>query len=92
MPVRVSLTAVEDDLLGNLHEIPDGPVRDELIAVIRELVDFARHSCCAEAQADGVPCRSVMACEDCQKVEAVVARLRRIRRTWTACRPIGNSA
>ena len=37
MPVRVSLTAVEDDLLGNLHEIPDGPVRDELVAVMREL-------------------------------------------------------
>ncbi len=83
LPVRQEgLSREEWDLVGRLREIPDGPVRSEVIELMNDIVDFVHDPTCREAQADGVPCLSVaIACEQCQQVVGVLAGLhRRLRK------------
>lgn len=67
----------ERALLNGLREIPDGGVRDELVALMLELLNYARDPHCPQAQGDGVPCATVsLACEQCQQVQYGLAVLR----------------
>jgi len=76
------LSVEEWDLVTRLREIPDSPVRHELIELMQDLVDFVCDPRCPDAQADGVPCLSLaLSCEQCQQTIAVIAGLhRRLRR------------
>jgi hypothetical protein len=72
------LSPEESALLDGLREIPDCAVRDELLALLLDLIDYARHPECARAQGDGVPCTTVsLSCEQCQRVTEVFANARR---------------
>ncbi len=80
--VEGAVTPEERRLLSRVREIPAGPVRDELVDLMEELVEFVRDPRCPEAQADGTPCQSTaLACEQCQMTASVLASLhRRLRR------------
>jgi hypothetical protein len=76
--IEDAVTVQESALLNGLREIPDGDTRDMLMALLRELVDYVRDPRCPHAQGDGAPCTTVsLACEQCQQIESVLARLRR---------------
>lgn len=71
--VTAPLTAEESALLARLREIAPGPMRTSLVALLMDLLAFAREPSCAAAQADGVPCDSVHStCERCQDAVAVL--------------------
>jgi hypothetical protein len=64
-------------LIQALRGLPPSPLRARLIALIDELVDFAREPRCPEAQADGVPCESAQrSCDQCLQLTALVEMLR----------------
>ena len=72
------LTLEELLLIEHLREIPSGAMRDELVALVGDLVDFARDPRCARAQGDGVPCLSSdLDCEECRRVAGVFTHLHR---------------
>lgn len=74
------LVALDDDewrILRGLRELPDSPLRQRLYPLVQDLVEFVTHPCCAESQADGVPCASAGAqCERCERVMRVLDSLR----------------
>jgi hypothetical protein len=64
-------------VLEALREIPPGAVRDELMALLVDLLAYVRDPRCARAQGDGVPCTTLsVACEECQQVSRVLANVR----------------
>lgn len=70
---RALLDRDEWDLVWALREVPAGQLRSSTLRLLREIVDFAGHPSCAEAQADGVPCTTVARdCTQCQKVDALL--------------------
>ena len=74
----------ETNLIWTLRDLPPGRLRADLLAILDELVSVAQDPCCAEMQADGVPCPSAhTACDQCQRV---LARLDRIRAALRAVR------
>jgi hypothetical protein len=77
-----ALSPEERRLIVQLREVPLGPVRQQLVELLGDLVGFVRDPCCPEAQADGVPCLSLaIACDQCQMVAGTLAALhRRLRR------------
>lgn len=75
--IQESLSGEEWTLVNRLRGIPEGAERDELIALVSDLVEFVHDPHCAEAQADGVPCRSVqLDCAECQDVLQTLTTLR----------------
>jgi len=77
--LAIPLTAAERDLVRGLRVIDDSPLARRVLAVVHGLVRIAQEPCCAESQADGVPCGSVHSqCDACdevfEKVEALVER------------------
>jgi hypothetical protein len=77
--LAIPLTAPERDLIFGLRAVGDSPLRRRVFAVVDGLVRIAREPCCAESQADGVPCDSVHSqCEMCdgvlEKVETLVEK------------------
>lgn len=75
----IPLTAPERNLILGLRAIADSPLRHRVLAVVDGLVRIGREPCCAEAQADGVPCDSVHSqCDACdgvfEQVESLVER------------------
>jgi hypothetical protein len=75
-PQRVALDPDEWDLVWALREVPAGGLKTSTMRLLREIVGFAGHPSCAEAQADGVPCATVAGdCAQCQKVDALLALL-----------------
>lgn len=71
-----TLSAEEWALICGLRDIPAGLARGELMRFVQDLIAFVGDPRCAEAQGDGVPCRSIHeACEQCQHVGEVIARL-----------------
>ena len=65
----VPLTAPERDLIFGLRAIADSPLRHRLLEVVDRLIEIGQEPCCAEAQADGVPCVSVhRQCDACAAV------------------------
>lgn len=66
----------EWQILSRLREVPEGPLRDRLLALLDELVAFVQEPRCSQVQADGVPCGSVDAdCEECLKVNELLDTL-----------------
>ena len=73
---QTMLSGEEWDVIRGLRDVPAGGPRDELIGLVRDLVEFTCHPRCAPAQGDGVPCTSVdVACEDCRRVARVLSLL-----------------
>ena len=69
MPVLMSMLPEERSLVWALREVPEGPLRAELLALFKEILADARSAHCAEAQADGVPCACLgPACSECERV------------------------
>ncbi len=68
----------EQRLIGALRGIPPSPLRERLLKLVSELVEFAAAPRCAEMQADGAPCTSSEAsCDECRKVTGLLDGLRR---------------
>ena len=64
-------------LIARLREVPEGPLRGQLLELLDELVSFVREPRCSEVQADGVPCGAIgIDCEDCLHVSELLATLR----------------
>lgn len=75
--MQATLTSDEWRRLTALRDVPEGPLREELLALIDGLLEFVCDPGCAEMQADGVPCASAKAaCDGCEKARAVLGRLR----------------
>jgi hypothetical protein len=59
----------EARLFRELEQIPDSPLRRELVALLQELITYSAAPRCAECQGDGVPCGSLLrpcdGCPDC---------------------------
>ena len=73
----IPLTAPERNLILGLRAIADSPLRRRVLAVVDGLVRIGQEPCCADAQADGVPCDSVHSqCDSCdgvfEQVESLV--------------------
>jgi hypothetical protein len=66
---REPLTDAELSLVRSLRNIPEGAARDELLLLIRDLVNFVHDPRCTRSQGDGVPCVSLgTSCEQCRDV------------------------
>lgn len=77
------LSVDESALVRGLRDIPAGPARDELVGLLKELVEFVRDPRCVEAQGDGVPCTTTaFDCEQCQRVADALSRLHDRLRTF----------
>ncbi len=71
------LAVEERDLLLALRAIPRSPLRERLMVLVSELLDFVAEPSCAELQADGAPCSSAQAaCDECRKMTALIEGLR----------------
>ena len=56
-------------LVSALLDMPEGPLKARLRALLDELAAFARNPRCHEMQADGVPCEQPQRdCETCHVV------------------------
>jgi hypothetical protein len=73
----MSLLPDERSLVWSLRDVPEGPLRDELLALFKEILADARNAHCAEAQADGVPCACLGA--SCAECERALSRFRGMR-------------
>jgi hypothetical protein len=72
------LHADERRLVETLRAIPPSALRERFTTLVAELADFVAAPSCAEAQADGAPCASSQtACDECQKMTALIEGLRR---------------
>jgi hypothetical protein len=59
-----------------LSEIPEGPMRDQVVRLVNRLLDFTVSCRCDEAQGDGVPCGSVLTqCSGCPRCLGLLAEL-----------------
>lgn len=74
--IQETLSGDEWTLVSRLRDIPDGSARDELVALLKDLFAFVADPHCTQAQADGVPCRSVaIDCETCREVVRALTTL-----------------
>lgn len=74
----ILVTSTEKKILASFRELPEGNLKRQLEAFLTDLTVFVREPKCAQVQADGIPCDDVQAdCEQCMKVEALIADLRR---------------
>jgi hypothetical protein len=74
--MQATLTSQEGRLLTALREIPESPLRDDLMQLIDRLLAFAGAPGCAEMQADGAPCATAkLSCDRCEKVRSVLLDL-----------------
>jgi len=72
-----TIDPVEGRLITGLRGLPEGEVRDALLALVEDLAAFAQAPRCTEAQADGVPCSSAgTQCDRCRKAAFVLRRMR----------------
>jgi hypothetical protein len=77
MLALMPLLPEERDFVWALREVPEGRLRAEVLALLREVLAAARSPHCAQAQADGVPCPCLgVPCEECERVLAGFRRLR----------------
>jgi hypothetical protein len=75
--IHETLTRDEWDLLSGLREIREDSLRDQLMRLMHDLVDYVSNPQCARAQGDGVPCRTVsLACEECLHVGDTIQSMR----------------
>ena len=73
----LTLSPVEWSLVWRLREIAPGRLKNEVAAVLRQVLELAQEPRCSEAQADGVPCSSAESdCHDCQNVALRLSRVR----------------
>ncbi len=71
------LSPEERKLVLALRSIPDSPLRERLLQLVAELLDFVAAPSCAEMQADGAPCSSAQAaCDECRKMTSLIDGLR----------------
>jgi hypothetical protein len=76
--VALVLSPVERQLVEALREVPESPLRRKTVALVGELLDFARSPRCQEGQADGAPCDDPAAqCDRCARVTRVLDALAR---------------
>lgn len=54
--LSIPLTIPEVELIHGLRDIPDSPLKSRILAAMNDLVRLGLGPCCADAQADGVPC------------------------------------
>ncbi len=67
----------ERRLVETLRGVPPSPLRERLLALLSELLDFVSHPGCTEMQADGAPCSSAQAaCDQCHKLTRLLDGLR----------------
>jgi len=67
----------ERRLVETLRSIPPSPLRERLLALLSELLDFVSQPGCTEMQADGAPCSSAQAaCDECHKLTRLLDGLR----------------
>lgn len=72
-----TLRPEERKLVDALRSMPDSPLRDRLLQLVSELLDFVAAPGCAELQADGAPCSSAQAsCDECRKLTTLIDGLR----------------
>ncbi len=72
------LSPEERRLVLALRSIPASPLRERLLQLVGELLDFVAAPSCAEMQADGAPCSSAQAaCDQCRKLSELLDGLRR---------------
>ncbi len=72
-----NLEGEERQVVRALRAVPPSPLRERLLTLVGELLDFAAHPSCAEMQADGVPCSSSeAACDECRKATSLIDGLR----------------
>ena len=65
----LTLTPAERHLVGELHSIPESPLKSRILEIVEELIRVGGTPRCAEAQADGFPCAcSSSQCELCNNV------------------------
>ena len=80
MKHRTAPTPLTDDeweMVWLLRDVPDGNSRQELMALLRQLVAFVASPACSQSQADGVPCPTAhSSCDDCQRVTSCLTRMR----------------
>jgi hypothetical protein len=77
MLALMSLLPEERDFVWALRNVPEGRLRDEVLALLEEVLAAARSPHCGQAQADGVPCPCLgVACDECERVLAGFRRLR----------------
>lgn len=73
---RLSLDRDEWDLVWAMRDVPPGGLKTAMVRLLQEIVAYVGHPCCAESQADGVPCSTVAKdCAQCQKVEECLGLL-----------------
>jgi hypothetical protein len=71
------LSEEEWQLLSDLREIADPPLRGLVLTLAQEVAAFALEPRCPEMQADGVPCADVtVACDQCRHVAGLIQALR----------------
>ncbi len=67
----------ERRLIETLREVPPSPLREHLLALLSELLDFVSQPGCTDMQADGAPCGSAQAaCDECHKLTQLLDGLR----------------
>lgn len=72
--IHASLTPEEWKLISTLRELPPSPLQQRVVALVNELVNFARDPKCDEMQGDGVPCGCITAgCEYCARVTEILS-------------------
>jgi hypothetical protein len=77
MRVDEPLRPEERRLVETLRAIPESPLRQRLLALVSELLDFVSQPGCTEMQADGAPCSSAQAaCDQCHKLTQLLDGLR----------------
>lgn len=72
-PVTLAIEESERRIVHALREIPASSLRDEVVALVEELLNFVAEPSCHQAQADGVPCPTALSsCETCRRVVSVL--------------------
>lgn len=69
----------EARLFREMERIPESPLRQELLALVGELVAYCSAPACAECQGDGVPCGSLLRpCDGCPECVGRLTALRKL--------------
>ncbi len=75
--VPMPLSDDEWEMVCLLRDVPGGRPRQQVLALLRELVAFVASPSCSQAQADGVPCPTAhSSCDECQRVASCLSRMR----------------
>ena len=76
--VALVLNAEERALVEALREVPESPLRRNMVALLEVLFAYSREPRCPEAQGDGVPCENAGSqCDHCARVTELLEHLRR---------------